>query len=421
MLTVFWFELKRNLRRKGYLFTTFGIPLLALILVFGIHFINTMNADDGSEGDTAEETIDFGALTLAGLVDESGLIETIPSRLEPFIVQFDTVEAAEAAMLAGEVDAYYRVPADYIETGEVVEVLPRLEIGAMSGGLIEQVLTANFTDGSQSALMTRLGNPANIQSVNLSRSTDGVARDASQAEDADFLVVYIFVIVFLLAIFMTNGYLMQSVIEEKETRLIEILISTLRPFQLLSGKVLAMGLLGIMQMGVWLATLIFIIVVGSELSGLTEVIPLDSIIVPWDRIPILLIYFVLGYMFFAVLFGAVGALSDSMQEGPQIAVIFTLPAAMPFYFFPLFLSTPNAPLAVGLSMFPLTSPISMTMRLMVTAVPVIEILISLGLLLLAVIGAAWISARLFRVQILLRGQRPKVRDIPRLIFSDSGS
>jgi ABC-2 type transport system permease protein len=111
----------------------------------------------------------------------------------------------------------------------------------------------------------------------------------------------------------------------------------------------------------------------------------------------------------------VGALSGSMQEGPQYAVIFTLPAAIPFYFFSVFLSTPDGPIPVVFSLFPLTASLSMVMRMVLSTVPAWQIGLSLGLLALADVGMMWLAGRLFRVQILLAGQTPRLRDLPKLV------
>ncbi|MCA9910624.1 MAG: ABC transporter permease, partial [Anaerolineae bacterium] len=218
--------------------------------------------------------------------------------------------------------------------------------------------------------------------------------------------------------FMTNGYLLQSVIEEKESRLIEILISTIRPFDLLTGKILAFGILGLLQVSIWTGTFIFL----GWLSGreaLQSFLPilqsLANLTIPYELLPLLLVYFLLGYAFFAGLYGIVGAISNSMREGPQYAIVFTLPAVLPFYFISIFATTPNDTLPLVLSLFPLTAPLGMAMRLVVTEVPFWQIALSIGLLALGVVGSLWLASRLFRVNTLLAGRLPKLRDLPQLV------
>jgi ABC-2 type transport system permease protein len=250
-----------------------------------------------------------------------------------------------------------------------------------------------------------------LQEANLQRDATG---QTESNFDSDFAIVYIFAITLLLSVFMTNGYLMQTVIEEKETRLIEILISTMRPGVLLAGKILALGLLGLIQIIVWIGALLLVgkLVAGDPTSPLAA---LATISLEPTEVIVLILYFIFGYLFFAAAYGMIGAVSNSMQEGPQYAAVFTLPAAIPMYFIALFISSPDSPLAIILSLIPITAPLSMVMRVTISTVPLWQILVSLGLLILTDVFMIWAAGRLFRVQTLLAGQVPKLRDIPRLL------
>ncbi|HLU10887.1 MAG TPA: ABC transporter permease, partial [Oceanobacillus sp.] len=221
-----------------------------------------------------------------------------------------------------------------------------------------------------------------------------------------------------MSLFVTNGYLMQSVIEEKETRLIEILISTVRPVQLLVGKIMAMGSLGLLQMLVWIGGIFLALrlIGGAQTNiALGFLAALVNVQIPVGIVPMLVIYFVLAYALFAALYAIVGAMSNSMREGPQYAIVFTLPAMIPLYFISQFATSPDAPLPTILSLIPITAPMAMTQRMLVSSVPTEQILLSLALLALTVLAVMWLAGRLFRVQTLLAGQMPKLRDIPRLL------
>jgi len=155
---------------------------------------------------------------------------------------------------------------------------------------------------------------------------------------------------------------------------------------------------------------------GEQLGAVVGVIAtLANITIPLNMLPLLLVYFVLAYFLFAGLYGVVGAISNSMKEGPQYAVIFTLPAALPFYFIGLFSTSPDGTIPVIMSLFPLTAPIAMSIRLVVSQVPVEQIVISLVLLALSAIAAMWIAGRAFRINTLLAGSVPKLRDLPKLL------
>ncbi|MCA9883714.1 MAG: ABC transporter permease, partial [Anaerolineae bacterium] len=323
-----------------------------------------------------------------------------------------------SALESGTIDIFYVIQPNYLETGEVVLHMPGLQLNLLNDQPIELLIEKTLAGNLDSQLLRRIRNAASFQEFNLQRDAE---TDTEAREDADFLMVYVFTIAFLMSLFMTNGYLMSSVIEEKENRLIEILMSTLRPFELLSGKILAMGVLGLLQMVIWFVSMFIALQIALALPAFEAIPVLLNLQIRWHILPILILYFIVGYLFFAALYSAVGAISGSMREGPQYAVIFTLPAVLPFYFFALVLESPNGPLPVFFSMFPITAPIGMLMRLSITDVPAIEIIISLALLTLAALGAMWMAGRLFRVQVLLTGQTPKIGEIIRLIISGERS
>jgi ABC-2 type transport system permease protein len=411
---VFLYELRRNFRRTGYLFMTFGLPLLAIVAVLAIQVINERNAANQSAA--PQPTEDDGGffadrLEKAGYVDYSALFDD-PGSLSETLTRYADESAASAALQAGEIDGYYIIPSDYIETGDVTLVLSKFSLSRANSGPIEELIYDRLAGEVSPQLLSRLLDPTNPREVNLQRDESG---ETENDFGADFLAVYIFSIALMLGVFLTNGYLMQTVIEEKETRLIEILVSTMRPTELLTGKILALGLLGALQIVVWLGTLFVVSQMSAGADPTSPLAALTRMSIDGGTAALLLVYFVFGYLFFAGAYGMISAISTSMQEGPQFAVIFTLPAAIPFWFLSIFITTPDASLPVILSLIPLTSPLAMAMRITLTSVPAWQILLSLGLLVAADVLMIWLAGRMFRVQTLLAGQVPKLRDIPRLL------
>lgn len=413
---VFNYELRRNIRRKGFLFATFGIPLIGFVILFGSRVISQANGSnqlDENNGGAAVELQgpQFRGIEQAGYVDLSGQFAD-PGGMRRILTRYDDEASAQTAMNAGEIDVYYVIPADYLETGDVRLVLPKFSFNLTSATPIRQLILNNLASEVQDEdLFNRLLNPSNVDEINLQRDASG---QTETNLGADFAVVYIFAIALMMSVFLTNSYLMQTVIEEKETRLIEILVSTMRPTHLLAGKIFALGLMGLLQIIVWVGSLFLIgrLIAGDTSSPLAA---LGMISIGADKIFLLLLFFILGYLFFAAAFGMVGAISNSMQEGPQFAVIFTLPAYAPLYFLSLFIATPDAPLPTILSLIPVTAPLSMVMRVTLMTVPVWQIVVSLGLLIITDVFMIWLAGRMFRVQTLLSGQVPKWRDIPRLL------
>ena len=415
---VFLYELRRNLRRRGYLFTTFGVPLIAIVLLLGYKAISTQNAKNAAPSNPQEDLIkqlDFSNAKHAGYVDLSGMFGAPPSELAAVLTQYPDEASATAALNQGEIPLYYVIAQDYLQTGSVMLVQPRLNISELGKTPIQRLILDTLSKGVDPQLVERLTNPSTIQETNLALVG---AETGKQDEGTSFVVVYVFAIALMIGLFTTNGYLMQSVIEEKETRLIEILIATVRPAQLLGGKILALGLIGLLQIVVWIGAM-FLLVKLAGGSGLEQTISvlatIANIQIPVNILPILLIYFVLAYFLFAGLYSIVGALSNSLREGPQYAVIFTLPAALPLYFLSLFTSAPDGVIPTVLSIFPLTAPIAMAQRLVISNVPTIQIVVSLILLAITAMAVMWVAGRMFRVQVLLAGQMPKLKDLPKLI------
>jgi ABC-2 type transport system permease protein len=412
ILTIFGYEFNRNIRRKGFLFMTFGIPLIAFVLMIGYNVIqsNQPADDDASQVNSILTQFDFEGITKAGLVDTTNVFPGVSEPLEGILIPYPDDASAAAALRAGEVDVYYTISPDYLQTGEVTLHLPNLALDKLNSTPIEQLFYTTLASDIDPTLLNRLRLPIQITEFNLA-----VTADEAQDEDANFLILYIFVITFLLGLFLTNGYLLQSVIEEKENKVVEVLITSVKATELLAGKVLAFTLMGLIQIVSWIAFIVILISIATRLPAFQTVSAIMNLRVPVEDLPLMFAYFVLGYLFFAGVFGAVGAISNSMREGPGYAAIFTLPAAFPFYFFTLFQATPNAPLPTFLSIFPLTSPISMMMRLSTTQVPTGELILSLGLLAVTAFGMIWVAGRIFRVQSLLSGKVPKLRELPTLL------
>lgn len=410
ILEVFRYEFTRNVRRKGYLFATFGLPLIGFMLAFGYNAIQTLQQPEEQDANDILNQFDFEGLKRAGFVDTAGIFPGISEPLQTVLIPYEDAETAHAALRAGQIDAYYIISPDYLETGAVTLVVPSLSISKITSQPVQQLFYTTLASDIDPTLLMRLRSPITFDTLNLQLSQDAVT-DA----DANFLTLYIFVLVFLLGMFLTNGYLLQSVIEEKENRVIEVLITSMRSTELLAGKILAFGLLGIIQIVVWGTAIVMLLAFALSLPAFQTMTLILNIRLPTEQFPLMFLYFVLGYLLFAGVYGAVGAISSSMREGPSYAAIFTLPAALPFYFFAIFQATPNAPVPVFLSIFPLTAPISMMMRLSATTVPAEQLIISLVLLGITAVGMMWVAGRIFRVNSLLSGKVPKLRDIPNLI------
>ncbi len=408
---VFRYELRRQGRRPGYILVSVGIPVIALLLFFGFRLYQ-----QSRQGANVVETVQTSAKNSAmqqarpsAVVDKSGLLQRSPFA---DLLSVRTEEEAQAALRANRIGSYYVVSADYLQSGKIDMYFDRFNLGNISSNslrlLIVQSLAAHSGQGIDRNVFARLQDQQPQFAIHTVNETGSVKQAAG--EGVSFALVYIFALLLLFSAFTTSGYLMQSVVEEKESRMVEVILSSVRPGHLLAGKILALGLLGLAQMGLWAAAGVYIIrqvvPVTPALSGLN---------ISTTQIVVLLIYFVLGYLLFASMYAAIGAISSSMREGPQIAAFVTLPAIIPLWATSLFATAPDGPLAVGLSIFPITAPLSMVMRIAITDVPLSQLVASIVLLAITVTLTMWLAGRLFRVNTLLSGRVPGLRDLPRLV------
>jgi ABC-2 type transport system permease protein len=224
----------------------------------------------------------------------------------------------------------------------------------------------------------------------------------------DFVLPYIFSLAFVIIIFTTSGFLLQGVSEEKEGRVIEILLSSISPTELLAGKILGLGALGLIQVVVWLGAGAGLLAATATIFALTGISNLGP-----STVVLGIVYFVLGYLLFATLMAVAGSMGTTQRESQQIASIFSVTAAVPMMAMSVIFTNPQSPLIIALSYIPLTSPVMMLLRLGLGPVPSGQVAISLVLLAAGLVASLWAGAKVFRVGLLMYGKRPSVKELGR--------
>jgi ABC-2 type transport system permease protein len=214
----------------------------------------------------------------------------------------------------------------------------------------------------------------------------------------------VFVAIFMISIFITSGYLLQSVTEEKENRVVEIVLSSVPSMPLMAGKILGLGGAGLTQVAIWVITAIVALpLLSSQVPDLGP-IELDPTI-----LALALLYFVTGYLAYGAIFAAIGAISPGNREAQQYSGFLGFFAAIPFILFSVFLTDLTSPIVLALALFPLTTPTAMLLVLGLSeSTPWALVGASLVTLSLFAVLATWASARIFRATVLLYGVRPSV-------------
>jgi ABC-2 type transport system permease protein len=219
--------------------------------------------------------------------------------------------------------------------------------------------------------------------------------------------------------------------EEKQSRVLEIIVSSVRPFELLMGKVLGIGAMGLLQMGAWAGILLLLTMSAGGIislflnpadfnlpvgAGQEELLAAADFALPSFQ-PSLFIWFLLfffgGYLLYASLFAAVGSTVEHQQDAQALMLPLTALIIIPILFITVIVESPNTTLSVVLSLIPFFSPILMIVRIAVTAVPFWQVLASFLLLCGTFVGAVWVSSRIYRVGILMYGKRPTIKDLVR--------
>ncbi len=378
-----------NFRRRSFLFTVFGVPAFTLVMMFVIFAVS-------------ENTLgQAGTLGTIGYVDHAGFLAEPVQKPEEYRA-FPDEDAAREALLAGEIGAYFVINEDYLTTGRV-DAYAGDGIPEGVEDQLQEFLNANLVRLLPPDVpVERLLDPMELTIVDMQTGSE---LDNAAALGGKIMTPFILALVFLMAINTTSQFLMSSVVEEKESRMMEVLVTSTTPLEILWGKVLGMGGLGLTQVVIWGAAGALLLTFGEQsefLSGITF---------PPDLIVLGAIYFILGYFLFGAIMAGIGAAVTAEQEGRQFAGILTLIAVLPMMLAFNLLQEPNGALSMIMSFVPLTAPMTMIIRLSLTVVPAWEVIVSIGLMVLGVLGAVWLSARVFRLGMLMYGKRLSVREI----------
>jgi ABC-2 type transport system permease protein len=394
-----------TIRRKGYLFMTLGIPIIASVGVLAFVILQ------GEEDDAPyQNPLDHAPNRPIGYVDYSGTFDD-SGDLAPAIVRFPTEDAARNALQKGELISYYVIAADYMATGNLTRKAPQLDFMASDTDVFRAFLIKELLGDEDPDLLLRLYQPARMIEHQLDASGAELSQvDEEQRYGGNFVLVYGFAMILILSTMIPAGYLLRSVVEEKENRTIEIVLSSTRPLEMLTGKVLGLGGMGLLQIIIWLATgwVLFKFAAG-------DITTLQSVDLSFGKIAIVLIYFLGGFLLIASIQAGLGAVSTNMREGPQYATFFTLPMVIPLWLLSIFVEAPNGTLAVILSIFPITAPLAMVQRVAITVVPIWQLALSISLLALGIVITLWLAAKVFRMHILLAGSLPKPSELLRAV------
>ena len=388
------YEYVRHVFRRRFLFSLLSLPIAVVVMV-GIAVIVAQFATD---------------TTPIGYVDHSGVLANpiqLPESTDIFsptlqFIAFEDREQAQADLETDLIQAYYVLPADYPQNNQV-ELIYLDEPDSSA--------TYQFEDFVRFTLMA----DANVSPEVIDRLSQGFtytmesADGSRQMRDDQWYLIfipYVAGIMFVIVIMTSGGYLLQAVVEEKENRTMEIVITSVSPAQLMTGKIIGNIAVGLTQLVVWL----IFIWIGLKVAGNFWPL-LQDFSLPPDYIGVMLLILLPSFVMVAAIMAAIGSTTTEMREAQQVSGMVSLPFMIPIYLSSSIMMNPNGTLAMVLSYFPLTSPITVLMRMSFTVVPAWQIAINVATLIIFAILAIWFATKAFRLGMLQYGKKLTFKEV----------
>lgn len=403
-------EYVERVRSKSFLFGTIAVPALMLFLMGGPMLL-------GSRSDTNGSRI--------AVVDRTGVLE---ERLEPSLVELGW-------------------GVEFVQPDDAVEVTlrERAERGEISGFLVldEQTLSrgvATFeTTVRPSALrnfalrtaITRaaVGERLEASGADEEMLSGGELRvemlsDAPRADPDDdealFLVAFFGAMLIYMVILIYSVAVMRATLEEKTSRIAEVIVSSMEPWHLLLGKIIGVGGVSLTQLSIWIGAGTLAVVAGlptlmSARPDLTGLMDVQAALPGLGKLALFVAYFVFGFFMFSGIYAAVGAMCNTDEEANQAQFPVVMLLITPLMSLMPILQDPSATWARVVSLIPLFSPILMWGRVVAGGVPAWEIALSFVLMTLAILAIAWLAGRIYRVGILMTGKRPTLPEVWRWV------
>ena len=405
-------EFSITLGRLSYRIFAASVPVLAVIGFIAVAIIQAVISDDATEEAAPPHVVTVGYVDLTTGDDGQPLFGGFQRQGSTTFAPYPDQETATRALLEGGIDHLFVFPASYMETGTVMEVREEtsglLEDGGQSAALRRFIVENLFAGQVGTEQIERIVSLYSLDTLEVSES--GAPTDDDGFGGSLFFIAVGFLLI--VSALTASGYMLQGLSEEKENRVMEVLLSSIKPEHLMYGKLIGLGAAGLLQMVIWAgAGVMFVLSLGLLIDFPPGLALAPS---PGDLL-IALAYFVLGYALLGTLQAAIGAVTTSQREAGNITAFVILPFVSPLWFLFTLLQEPESTFARVLSFIPFTAPITSLTRLSLGGMGIADVILSLAILSLSVALAAWLTVRLFRAYLLSYGQRPRMGDLLRTL------
>ncbi|HXN99076.1 MAG TPA: ABC transporter permease [Candidatus Acidoferrales bacterium] len=402
-------EYLTRVKTKGFIIGTILVPLLGVAFCLLIIFLvrhkpsQTMRLVVVDNSGTLAQPITHN---LDGKLEngqpEFTIVETMVRPASPDAVQQDL----RSRINSEKIDAYLWIPADGTQSFELHMRNPDnfALIGPLSGAVDQAVISARLSDrGVHLDDIKAVLRGTDLQLLKVSEAGESVEKGQSIG------IAIALVILLYTALLMYGIITMRSVLEEKTTRTMEVLISAVSPFELLCGKILGVAAAAFTQFAIWMISTALLFSYGAlAAAGMGTGSALSGVHIPISLVLYAGIFFFGGYFLYSAMFAAIGSACSNEQDAQQLQWIAMAPLVFCMVIYSLVLNDPSSTTSVVLSEIPFFSPVLMALRISLQTPPFWQIALALVLLFLTTIVSIYASAKIYRVGILMYGKRPSV-------------
>ncbi len=382
-------EFITNVKRKEFIILTILLPLLlAMSMILPVLFMQTVSHEE----------------EILGVVDETSIVLPIlKDRYKDYaLAEIENSEEARQLLENKSISSYIVIPKEFLQTGKVY-YYSKIQLTSFSSAninlemILSDIVIENLleSEGVPKDTIQKVKNPIEMERITVTKTGE------EKETPFSFVGNYLLPIFLFMSIMNAGGYLLNGIVEEKENKIIEVLLSTISPSELLSGKIIGLGGLGILQISIW----------GSGIVVITELLKIPLITL--EKGILIMIYFILGYLFYSSIFAMIGSISTSTRDSQQISAIVSFIVFVPIVLFFGIVQNPNMAFIRILGMIPPFIPTIMIMRILLTEVPITDMILSMLILTGSLIISSKIAARIFKIGILMYGKKPRFNEVIR--------
>jgi ABC-2 type transport system permease protein len=393
LLSVAWYEFRRHALKWSFILVLLSVPLMiGLNVGLGLIMSSLENSDSP-----------------VGYVDQSGFLDypleapLAPSKKRIELRAFRSEVSAMEALEAGEIQGFYVFPPDYPDSNHV-----DLFYDGMMGGDARR----QFHDFVQINLLRILPTAEAERAASGTditiRSPDGTRNFPSSGPQIGHIMPIVIALAFIFLILTSSGSLMSGLAEEKENRMMEVLMTSISPTQMIGGKIVAIVVMGLLQLIVWFGFLAIAVLIAGESLGIEW---FQNVELNWGTITYMIAVAIPSYVAVSALMFMLGATVAQMQEGQSLGGIFFILHFLPFYMIVMIVESPNAVPPMIMTMLPFTSLMTIALRSLFFTVPFWQILVSVAVQSGFAVLTIWLAAKAYRLGMLRYGKRLSIREI----------